>query len=407
MDYSKILNGDIFEDGKSRVFIPYKGWNIQGQDGELSRDNLTLTNEGPLKIIPDPLSHGNWHTLYNLLDSEGNKILPQGVRHVKYFEEGYYLLEDNNEDELINRGDVKGGFSAKDYIERANILFDDGHLLSQEWFDRIIPSITGYFKIQKDGHENYIDYSGAKFSDISHNIIGFDGNAIYTCKDGIICRRDKEDNISIKKLKKFAESGEFRIGRYPFNLTGNDDSALKKFLSNLRSEYIIIDDISSENGRFNLLTKDGYLIFDEWYELIIRYYENYGLLSVKKDNVWKLINIFEQLWEEKMYDLIQYTNSYIVGRNQGKLDLISPILNKLEVDFDSIMWADKGVWGMNVYHNGETTHYFNGQGGLLISYAHEILISQSNSLIIGKNGLWYFYNGKSNPIPLFRYSPNL
>lgn len=161
MDYSKILNGDIFEDGKSRVFIPYKGWNIQRQDGELSRDNLTLTNEGPLKIIPDPLSHGKWHTLYNLLDSEGNKILPKGVRHVKYFEEGYYLLEDNNEDELINRGDVKGGFSAKDYIERANILFDDGHLLSQECFDRIIPSITGYFKIQKDGHKNYIDYSGA------------------------------------------------------------------------------------------------------------------------------------------------------------------------------------------------------------------------------------------------------
>lgn len=403
-DHTIIIAGNNFVDNKERIFIPYKGWMKLTESGHFIKDELTIKNEGYLKIVPDPVSHGNWHTLYNLLDNDGKKILPNGVRRVTYFEEGYYLLEDNNEDELINRGDIKGGFYVKDYIERANILFNDGRLLSQEWFDRIMPSVIGYFKIIKNGQSNYVDYSGSPFSNISNNIIGFDGNAIYTYKNGFLTRRDKEDNRSVKKLKKFAESGEIRIGRQLFNLIGNDNSAVKKFLSNLRCENIIIDNLSSENGRFNLLTKDGYLFFEDWYEKISRFYEDCGVLVVKKDGKWKLINIFEQNLEENTYDSIHFTSNYIICCKKNQLSIITTSLRHLQVDCDSVMWKDSLIWGMNIFNKGKLRHFFHGEAEKLIAYAYEVLNSNPKSLIIGKNGMWSLYNDHYKIKPLFKFN---
>lgn len=147
-----MLPAECFPDNLPREFVLYKGWQVVKEDGTLVPDEMFIESDGPFKIVPDPLSHGNWHTLYNLLDKNGKKILPKGVRKIKYYQEGYYILEDNNEDELINRGDVPGGFLAKDYVSCMNVMRNDGTLLFNEWVKEITPDI-GYFRVRFNNGE--------------------------------------------------------------------------------------------------------------------------------------------------------------------------------------------------------------------------------------------------------------
>lgn len=141
-----MLQGHFFPDNKPREFVLYKGWQVIQEDGTRVPDDMCIDSEGPFKITPDPLGHGNWHTLYNLLDKNGKKLLPKGIRRISYYQEGYYLLEDNNEDELINRGDVPGEFLAKDYVSCMNVMRNDGTMLFDEWVKKIIPDI-GFFRV--------------------------------------------------------------------------------------------------------------------------------------------------------------------------------------------------------------------------------------------------------------------
>ena len=55
-----------FLDNCSREFVPYKGFCKILEDGSYVEDENTSEPNGPFKIICDPISHGNWHTLYNL-----------------------------------------------------------------------------------------------------------------------------------------------------------------------------------------------------------------------------------------------------------------------------------------------------------------------------------------------------
>lgn len=178
-----------FYDGLDRRFIPYKGWMKVGKDSSLVRDELTIEGKGPFQIVTDTISHINWHTLdnchilYNLIDSAGKTILPKGVRQITYYSAlGYYLIEDNNEDELINRGDVKGGYLVKDYRERCFVVTEDGTLDdSQETVSslRILKNrgFCGRFNVDglviEDGRwlknekcdKNCSDYSAAMWAD--------------------------------------------------------------------------------------------------------------------------------------------------------------------------------------------------------------------------------------------------
>ena len=122
-----MIKASYFIDNKERNFIPYKGWSSVDSEGIVEQDNFTIDDEGPFKNIPDPLSHGNWHTLSNLLDSKGKKILKKGVRFIKYHNEGYYLLEDNNHDELSNK--YHGCIPMSEYVTKMNVVNLEGKLL--------------------------------------------------------------------------------------------------------------------------------------------------------------------------------------------------------------------------------------------------------------------------------------
>ena len=155
-----------FLDNYSREFVPYKGFCKILEDGSYVKDENTSEPNGPFEIICDPISHGNWHTLYNLQDSKGKKLLPKGIRTIKYYGD-FYLLEDNNEDELIHSGEVKGGFNAAKYRSHMNVILTDGTLLFDEWYKKIDPlgnflqvyderGRVGYYSLTGDLYERHI-----------------------------------------------------------------------------------------------------------------------------------------------------------------------------------------------------------------------------------------------------------
>ena len=167
-----------FIDDLPREMIPYKGWHIIKEDGTREKDSMFSESNGPFEIITDPIGHGNWHTLYNLVDKNGNKLIPRGIRKIKYFQDGFYLLEDNNEDELINRGDVKGGFLAKDYVSKMNVMREDGSLLDEEWFDEVLPDM-GFFRVKRNHYWYWINLSGEYFQ--RHRL---KRGCVIVCQDG-------------------------------------------------------------------------------------------------------------------------------------------------------------------------------------------------------------------------------
>ena len=60
---------------------------------------------------------------------------------------------------------------------------------------------------------------------------------------------------------------------------------------------------------------------------------------------------------------------------------------------------------MNILNKGNEVKYWHGQGGPIVFYAHEVLINKESSIFLGKNGLWFYYDGTGEPIQLFRYNP--
>ena len=83
-----------YTDGKERIFQPYKGWMIIDENGKMFPDPITQTNEGPLKLVMNYPSGCDRHITYNILNENGENILPNSVRSIKYNKQGYYIVED-------------------------------------------------------------------------------------------------------------------------------------------------------------------------------------------------------------------------------------------------------------------------------------------------------------------------
>lgn len=392
-----IIPGDFFEDGKARVCVQYEGWCCIDNYGVKKKDEMTCSKYGPLRIIPDPLSHGKWHTLDNILNPDGEKILPRGVRYVKYYRDGYYLLEDNNEDELINRGDVKGGFKASDYIEHFNIVFENGRLLSDAWFEKIYPAINGYFKIIQNGKENFIDYNGEPFSPIATYLNWVDGYTGYYFSDARLYKVTKDEVFPVKQLAPCNVAGQYIVGRRLLNLSV-ENNELKDIAT---EDFIPIG--NCENKKYNFLMKGGFLLFDNWYENLVVVSIITGHLAVKRDDGWQFVDITEKPIVNTIYEDIILDNEYFIGCLNGKYDVFNSDSQIVAAGLDSVMWADSGIWGMNIAENGVNNHYFIGQAGDILNYAHAVLVSNEKSIFLGKNGKWYYYDGSSPAVPFINF----
>ena len=72
---------------------------------------------------------------------------------------GEPIKKEVNEDELVNRGDVRGGFLTRDYVSKMNVMREDGSLLGEEWFDEVVPDV-GFFRVRFNHHWRWIKLSG-------------------------------------------------------------------------------------------------------------------------------------------------------------------------------------------------------------------------------------------------------
>lgn len=262
-----MISKEIFVDGLAREFVPYQGWKVVNEDGELAPDPFFAEPVEPFKQIPDPLSHGNWHTLTNLINEDGAKLLPRGVREVTFFADGYYLLYDDNEDELVNRGDVKGGFLAKDFRSRMNVLRSDGTLMSDDWFDDVSPLGNRLFIVTRGDDETIVDLDGiVQDKRLSHNDngrtlkLGFE----YCAENGRITIFDSLGNRVADKCQSimWANKGVWHVSLYCQGKETTFWHGQGGEIISYSHELLIKDDsiaLVKLNGVWHLLSSNGQL----------------------------------------------------------------------------------------------------------------------------------------------------
>lgn len=404
------IESSYFVDGKERIFIPYKGWNLIKSDGTLQKDELTTMNEGPLKIIPDPLGHGNWHTLENLLSSDGNKVLNKGVRFIKYQSDGYYFVRDNNEDELINRGDVRGGFKTSDFVEKTNIISEEGILLSNTWFDSINLLINGYFLVTNNGLSNLMDIKGnmlLKNSEI--NLLNFIGGNAYSYHDGKLFSNNSKGRKVIKQLELIDKECRYTIFalRIPIyeNETGNE---ILDYLKSTPNDEDVLFEIQRESdGCMNLIDINGYVLFDRWLNKIHTTTIK-GVYFSLDSGKWNLIDIAGNILNTKNLGqpITRFKRNHVLVRNQDGYGIVNTQGKLLFSGFTSAMWTDSGIWNINVESNDKRYYGLHGDGNNITSYIHELLISNRGEFILEKDDIWYLVKSNGELEPVIKAKPS-
>lgn len=407
----------IHKDGSKPTFIPYKGWQILNDEGTIVNDPFTSGEEGPLNVVYEYPTHSHGHTLYNILNTQGEKILPKGVRHITYHTEGFYFIEDNNEDELIARGDVRGGFRACDYIEQYNIVFENGNILSNEWFDKIIVLDTQHIVAKKGDSSFLIDNLGKVLLELNIAECHWTDTGAYYTEGEKLYKCTNQGKEWIKTLSplckpgtyyvghqeiEISESGEIRQNDTSCDLIRCSSSPLKK---RIRDWSVIQDSVHPGSMFFlsNIITKDGYLLFNCMYSNVLfsAHTCSTGLFYVKACDKWELINAEERPILNQKFDDVNIIGQYAVVRIGESFSLIDAFGKILATDYTSVLWADKGIWGMNYLTKDEKKHFFHGEGGEGISYAQAVLTSGNGIILMENNNEWHLIKSDGTSIHCF------
>lgn len=387
---------NVFIDGKHRNFIHYKGWIISSDGNKPIRDPLTIKDEGPLEIICDPLGLG---IRDNLLKADKSKVIEKGVRKIEYYSDGYYLIEDNNEYELSK------GLCASGYREKHNVVFDDGRLLSNDWFDQVYPSMNGYFLVERNGRFNLLDFNGNPIqNEYETYMTCFDGEKAYACKGNCLFEIYSNGRKLIKKLNAFTKPGRYHLNCDEIEILPGASSVPELFSKYTRKRVsILYEEGLYEKGLNNkrVISPEGYLLFDNSFE-DFHFSGIRGRYFMKNDGKWKCIDIAGKEVVDSLFDeVIPYCGNYVVLR-QGNVYSLMDDNSAMIGGFDSVMWSDSGSWGMHLVTNKKRIDYHCGQGGWIVAYAQKVLASNKCSIFVGKEGIWYYYDGINEPIPHFR-----
>ena len=387
---------EVIIEGKKRLFVPYKGWCIDNM-GELVKDPLINICVPPLQIIDDIEKHSeptqitNNHILYNILDKNGNEILSEWVRNISYINSHeIYLIEDNNEDDLIN----KYGYLNNDNRKKYNVVTKDGVLLSSEWFEEITPSNGGYLRIKRRGKYNLFDQHG-------HFLLKDDAEFVsdYLCDYAYCCR---EGILSIV----FPDGSEEAIRV----LDVYDESRDGKIKSTWWAKYLraIYRKTIDEKEEWNYLVNYKKVLFKHYYDKL-EASGIHGLYFVWEKGRTKLIDMAENVLTDfsfKLPNASYFLFGYSIIEIEGKYGLINHLGKILIQGFSSVLWApqkDK-LWMMVLFRNGTEKRYLIGQGGPYIHYAHEFLINNQVVCLFEKDNKWYYLNN-NKLIELFECAP--
>ena len=379
-------------DGKEHILIPYKGWHIKNEDGQLLPDSLIYAYEEPLmrtdniEELAKSETISNKHTTYNLLNKNGRPILSRWVRKITYYpKQKYYLIEDNNEDDMPL---INGGFYAKDYWEKSNIVTSTGSLLSKEWFDNVGEFINGYFHVVRNKKQNLMDMSGRfLLGNDADYVSDYNGMFALCCRNNVIYKVNSDGNEEfVKQLSEFDSEG--------FTLSTR---------SVLPLIWISTNDPFSK--KYNIAFLNKYLLFDHCYDMIMAAGIRGVFFAINNDNC-QLIDISGRVLTNYNFKYLnRFEGDLACVQIDGKYGLIDLNGNIIHQGYTSVMCAEHVVWGMDLYTNGHNYHYYCGQGDDCIFFAHEFLLNNRIVGLFEKDNIWYYPDSNNNMIGLFEYNP--
>ena len=368
----------MFIDKKTRRFVPYKGWCIDNM-GELVKDPLMELKKPTLRRFDD---YENF--AFNLIDESGNKVLLKSVPKFEYVvSDDIYIISDFFKDELSDKNK-----------KLSNVVTKEGKLLTNEWFDNIIPSNCGYLRIERKGKYNLLDQHGHfLLKNDAEFVSDYLGSYAYYCRDGILSIVFSDGREENRSLDVYDESR---------------DGMIK---STWRVMYLkaICRKTEDEKEEWNYLVNYKNVLFKHYYDNL-NASGIQGLYFVWENGETKLIDMAENVLTDFSFKL-PHSSYFIFGHAiieiEGKYGLIN-YLGKIVVQgYSSVLWAPQGdkLWMMILFRNSKEKHYFSGQGGSYIHYAHEFLINNRIVCLLEKDNIWYYPNYENNLVELFVCEP--
>ena len=400
-----------FFDNKEREFALYKGWMIIEPNGEMTKDEQTISIKGPLQTIPDPLSHRNYHALENLIGLNGEKILPKGVRHIRYYPEGYYIVEDDNEDELINSS-KRGDFSASDIVKKMNIISERGEILSDLWFDDVQRMVNGYFLVSRDGKANLIDINGNMFlKNYERNLRNVIKGVAYSYHDELLYANSQSEQPMVKRLRPLSDNQTYKImSRLTFdNLRFRYASGriIKDTFSPIKSQDRLYRICREDDEYMNIVNLEGCLIFDNWYQKVT-FSGISGIYLVKDSGQWAIVDLGENsLSDVDFVPIFTYSYNYqmFVRLNDYDCGIIDSQGKVICRGFTSAIYRGPERDGY-VYHNNNTFIFDYKRGNInIVRYALDILVSKQRGLFVERDDIWYLVEQDGSMAPYFKASP--
>lgn len=152
-----MISKEFFTDNYDREFVPYQGYYKVLDEERKTKDPFVASPSGPFEIVTVDPQFSTSHLTFNLKDKDGKMMLDRNVRKITYYEEGYYLLEDDNEDDLLRKYAGRGSFPGNEYVSSMNVMDNKGVLLSDKfevnhkWFNEVIPDL-GFVKVRYEAN---------------------------------------------------------------------------------------------------------------------------------------------------------------------------------------------------------------------------------------------------------------
>lgn len=367
----------MFTDKKKRIFVQYKGWCINSME-EPVRDPFMELKRPTLRVDYDNYP-------YNLIDKNGHKVLSKSVPWFEYVvSDDIYIIFDFFKDDLSDKNK-----------ELSNVVTKEGKLLSTEWFDNITPSNCGYLRIERSGKYNLLDLHGHfLFKNDAEFVSDYLGNYAYCCRDGILSivfSDGREETVRSLDVYDESRDGEIRSVRWARYLKA------------------ICRKTTDEKKEWNYLVNFKNVLFKHYYDKLnasgIK-----GLYFAWKNGEVILIDMAENALTDFSFKLPS-SSYFIFGHTiieiEGKYGLINYLGEIVVQGYSSVLWAPQGdkLWMMVLFRNSKEKHYFSGQGGSYIHYAHEFLINNRIVCLLEKDNIWYYPDYNNNLVELFVCEP--
>ena len=390
--------------GERLVFKPYEGYFIIDSKGN-SRKLESIENSGPLKEVVEVLSHGNYHTLYNLLDLTGNKIFDKGVRSIKFIKRGYYIVEDNNEDDLKN---LNGCIKSDEYWEKQCVVLSNGEILSNKWYDRVSPLPNDYVKVWKENKENILSLGGELYlKEYVDFVTYFNGEYACYIKDNVIYKQYKDGTIDrIRDLFNFPDIGKYYISG-GIKIENGEVVGSQRRVSDVRLDcnhavYRVTEEPNIHSC--NLLSKNAKVVFRKWYDQI-EFSGINGLYYVKQSGKWNIVDITEKkIGDTDFLRIIPYQDGFAVAKKlDGTYCIIDLLGNIVAGGFNSVLRIPReGIWEVDFFSLSEKT-FLCGQGGDFIFMVQGLLVETQWIGLFKKENIWYYLDENLQMKPLFKY----